>query len=67
VEIHETTVQRDRIDFTGTREQITGDFAAARKLGAAEIVIYAQYLAEGERAKDLVARMEDLWNIAKQV
>jgi hypothetical protein len=30
------------------------------------IVIYAQFLPEGESAKDLVARMEDLWKIAKQ-
>jgi len=66
VEIHKTPIQKDRVDFTGTREQIAGDFATARKLGAAEIVIYAQFLPEGESAKDLVARMEDLWNIAKQ-
>jgi hypothetical protein len=66
VEIHKTSIQKDRVDFTGTREQIAGDFATARKLGAAEIVIYAQFLAEGESAKDLVARMEDFWNIAKQ-
>ena len=65
-EIHKTPIQKDRIDFTGTREQIAGDFATARKLGAAEIVIYAQFLPEGESAKDLVVRMEDIWNIATQ-
>jgi probable F420-dependent oxidoreductase len=67
VEIHKTPIRKDRVDFTGTREQIAGDFATARKLGAAEIVIYGQFLPEGESARDLVARMEDLWNIAKQV
>jgi hypothetical protein len=66
VEIHKTPIEKDRLDFTGTREQIAGDFVTARKLGAAEIVIYAQFLPEGESAKDLVARMEDLCNIAKQ-
>jgi hypothetical protein len=66
VEIHKTPIQKDRVDFAGTREQIAGDFATARKLGVAEIVIYAQFLPEGESAKDLVARMEDLWNIAEQ-
>jgi alkanesulfonate monooxygenase SsuD/methylene tetrahydromethanopterin reductase-like flavin-dependent oxidoreductase (luciferase family) len=66
VEIRKTPIQKDRVDFTGTIEQIVGDFAATRKLGAAEIVIYAQFLPEGESAKDLVARMEDLWKIAKQ-
>jgi hypothetical protein len=66
VEIHKTPIQKDRVDFTGTREQIAGDFATARKLGAAEIVIYTQFLTAGESAKDLVARMEDLWKIATQ-
>jgi alkanesulfonate monooxygenase SsuD/methylene tetrahydromethanopterin reductase-like flavin-dependent oxidoreductase (luciferase family) len=66
VEIHKTPIQKDRLDFTGTLEQIAGDFATARKLGAAEIVIYAEFLPEGESAKDLVARMEDLWSIARQ-
>ena len=54
MEIHKTPIQKDRVDFTGTREQIAGDFATARKLGAAEIVIYAQFLPEGESARDLV-------------
>jgi hypothetical protein len=66
VDLHKTPIQKDRVDFTGTREQIAGDFATARKLDAAEIVIYAQFLAEGESAQNLVARMEDLWKIAKQ-
>ena len=39
---------------------------AARKLGVAEIAIYAQFLPAGETAKDLMARMEDLRRIAKQ-
>src|SRR5437762_9386480 len=65
-ELHNTPIEKDRIDFTGTREQFAGDFATARKLGAAEIVIYAQFLPEGESAKDLVVRMEDIWNIATQ-
>ena len=50
----------------GNNAYSTGDFATARKLGAAEIVIYAQFLPEGESAKDLVVRMEDIWNIATQ-
>ena len=46
-------------------EQIGEDFATARKLGAAEIAIFAQ-LPPVEAGKDLTARMEDLWRIAKQ-
>ena len=66
VEIHKTPIEKERTEFTGTLEQIGEDFAAARKLGAAEITIYAQFLPAGETAKDLVARMEDLCKIAKQ-
>ena len=66
VEIHNSPIQKDRVDFTGSLEQIAQDFATARKLGAAEITIYAQFLSEDETTKNLVARMEDLWRIAKQ-
>jgi probable F420-dependent oxidoreductase len=66
VEIHRTAIEKERTEFTGTLEQIGEDFAKARKLGAAEIAIYAQFLPPGETAKDLIARMEDLRTIAKQ-
>ena len=66
VEIYKTPIEKERTEFTGTLEQIGEDFAKARKLGAAEVAIYAQFLPAGETAKDLVTRMEDLWPIAKQ-
>jgi probable F420-dependent oxidoreductase len=66
VEIHKAPIEKERTEFTGTLEQIGEDFAKARKLGAAEIAIYAQFLPAGEIAEDLIARMEDLWPIAKQ-
>ena len=66
VDIHQKPIEKDRPEFTGTLEQIGEDFAKARKLGAAEIAIYAQFLSAGETATDLVARMEDLRRIAKQ-
>jgi probable F420-dependent oxidoreductase len=66
VEIHKTPIEKDRIDFTGTLEQIAEDLTAARKLGAAEIVIYAQFAPDVETANDMVARMEELWRVAKQ-
>jgi probable F420-dependent oxidoreductase len=65
-EIHERPIEKDRVDFTGSLEQIAEDFAAARKVGAAEVALYAQFLPEEESVKDLVARMEDLRRIAKQ-
>ena len=66
VEIHNTPIQKDRVDFTGTVEQIAEDVKTTQKLGAAEIVISAQFSPGVETAKDLVARMEELWRIAKQ-
>jgi probable F420-dependent oxidoreductase len=66
VEIHKKPIDRDRIDFTGTLDQIAEDLIAARKLGAAEIVVYAQFSSDVETAKDIVARMEELWRVAKQ-
>jgi probable F420-dependent oxidoreductase len=66
VEIHKKPIDKDRIDFTGTLDQIADDLIAARKLGAAEIVVYAQFSSDVETAKDIVARMEELWRVAKQ-
>ena len=66
VEIHNAPIQKDRADFTGTLEQIAEDVTTARKLGAAELAIYAQFSRAGETAKDIVARMEELWRVAKQ-
>ena len=66
VEIHNTPIENDRADFTGTLEQIAEDVTIARKLGAAEIAIDAQFSPGVETAKDLVARMEELWRVAKQ-
>lgn len=46
--------------------QIAEDVTTARKVGAAEIIINAQFSPGVETAKDLIARMEDLWRITKQ-
>jgi probable F420-dependent oxidoreductase len=67
VEIHKKPTERERTEFTGSLEQIREDFATARKLGAAEIAIYAQFLRSGETAEDLVTRMEELWRMAEQI
>src|SRR5215510_8797678 len=42
IEIHNTPIQKDRVDFTGSLEQIAEDVTTARKHGAKEIVISAQ-------------------------
>jgi aquaporin Z len=56
----------NRSDFTGTLEQIAEDVTAARILGAAEILIDAQFSPGVETADDIVAQMEELWRVAKQ-
>jgi probable F420-dependent oxidoreductase len=66
VDIHSTPIEKDRVDFTGTLEQIAEDVTTARKLGAAEIVIYPQFSRSVETAKDIIAGMEGLWRTAKQ-
>lgn len=66
VDIQPKPIEKDRTEFTGSLEQIGKDFAKARKLGAAEIAIYAQFSSTGETVEDLVARMEELRRIAGQ-
>jgi probable F420-dependent oxidoreductase len=66
VEIHNIPIENDRGDFTGTLEQIAEDIKAAQKLGAAEVVLDAQFSPGVETAGDIVARMEQLWRVAKQ-
>ena len=65
VEVHNTFIEKDRIDFTGSLEQIAEDVTTARQVGAAEIVIDAQFSPGVETAKDIIARMEELWRVAK--
>jgi probable F420-dependent oxidoreductase len=66
VEIHDAPIQKERVDFTGTLEQITEDVKTTQKLGAAEIVIDTQFSPSVETAGDIVARMEELRRVAKQ-
>ena len=65
VEIHNSPIQKDRVDFTGTLDQIAEDVKTTQKLGATEIVFDAQFSPGVETANDLVSRMEQLWRIAK--
>jgi probable F420-dependent oxidoreductase len=66
VEIHNSPIQKDRGDFSGTLEQIAEDVKATQKLGAAEIVFDAQFSPGVETANDIVSRMEQLWRMVKQ-
>jgi probable F420-dependent oxidoreductase len=67
VEIHNSPIQKDRVDFTGTLEQIAEDVKTTQNLGAAEIVFDAQFSPGVETANDVVSRMEQLWRTVKSV
>jgi probable F420-dependent oxidoreductase len=65
VEIHNSRIQKDRVDFTGTLEQIAEDVKTTQNLGAAEIVFDAQFSPGVETANDIVSRMEQIWRMVK--
>src|SRR5262249_33988058 len=66
VEIHNSPIEKERVDFTGTFQQIAEDVKAKEKLGATETSFDAQFSPGVETANDLVSRMEQLWRIAKR-
>jgi len=56
-------IAANRPDFTGTLEQMAEDIAAARKLGAAEIVFDVQFSEDVRSVDDMVAKLEALRKI----
>jgi probable F420-dependent oxidoreductase len=66
IEIHDTPIQKDRVDFSGNLEQIAEDVKTTQKLGAAEIVLDVQFSPGVETANDVVSRIDELWRVAKQ-
>jgi probable F420-dependent oxidoreductase len=65
VEFSDTPLGQDRTNFTGTLEQIAGDVVATRELGAAELLFDVQWSSGVETVDDIVARMEQLWEVSK--
>ena len=66
VKISDAAIQKDRVDFSGSLEQIAEDLAAARRLGAAEILIDVQFSPAIDSAEAMVARMEQFREIARR-
>jgi len=60
VEFSKSTPATGRVDFTGTLDQIAGDIAATRKLGANEVVLDVQFSPGVETLDDMLRRMEEL-------
>jgi len=64
VEFSDASPADGRADFTGTLEQIAGDIAATRSMGAAEIVLDIQFTPAANRLEDFLKRMEQLRPLA---
>lgn len=65
VEFADKPIEKDRADFVGTNEQIAGDIAAVRKLGAAEIVLDVQFSADVKDGAAMLAKLEQLAKMSK--
>ena len=65
VEFADPIPGQDRVPFTGTLEQIAGDVAATRTLGAAELVFDVQFSPGVNTVDDIIMRMEQLWELSK--
>ncbi len=58
--ISETPLGDDRTDYYGTMEQIEGDFAKTRELGADELIVDLQFSPDVQSTDDILARMETI-------
>lgn len=66
VEMTHASIEKNRADFAGTPEQIAGDILATRRLGATELLFDVQFSSGVEKLDDILARMQELWEIARQ-
>ncbi|HET8532373.1 MAG TPA: hypothetical protein VFO08_14575 [Methylomirabilota bacterium] len=64
MELTEAPIGPDRRSFIGTPDQIAADVAATRALGAAELLFDVQFSPGVETAADILARLEQLQEIA---
>jgi probable F420-dependent oxidoreductase len=64
VEFSEANLPDGRADFTGALDQIAGDVAAVRKLGAAELLFDIQFSPGLKNVGDMLTRMQQLWQIS---
>jgi probable F420-dependent oxidoreductase len=65
VEFSKAKIGKDRAEFTGTLEQISGDIMATRNVGAAELLFDIQFSPGVDAVGDIITRMEQLWQIAQ--
>jgi probable F420-dependent oxidoreductase len=60
VELSDQAVRNGRGDFTGSLEQIAGDIAATKSMGAVELVFDVQFSAEIKGTNDILTQLEQL-------
>ncbi len=65
LEFSEAPIDNERADFKGTLEQIKGDIAAVRKLGATDLLFDVQFSPGADSVDQMVEWMEQLWELAR--
>jgi probable F420-dependent oxidoreductase len=65
VEFASKPIEKDRPDFIGTAEQIAGDIAAVRKLGASEIIFDVHFSPDVKDGAAMLAKLEQLGKMAR--
>ena len=65
VELSDQAAPNGRGDFTGSLEQIAGDVAATRSLGAVELVFDVQFSPEIKGTDDILRQLEQLYRAAE--
>ena len=60
IEFSDQPATQGRADFTGTLEQVASDIAAARSMGAAELVLDVQFSPGVKSVDDILNRMQQL-------
>lgn len=64
VELSDKAAGKGRADFSGSLEQIAGDIAATRSLGAAELLFDVQFSPEIKATDDILKQLEELQQAA---
>ncbi len=65
LELSDSPIDNERADFTGTLEQIKGDIAATRELGATDLLFDVQFSPGADSVDQMVEWMEQLRELAR--
>ena len=65
LEISDSPIDNERVDFTGTLEQIKGDITATQELGATDLLFDVQFSPGADSVEQMVEWMEQLRELAR--